>query len=96
MADLFATGRIIDLILVLVAVEAVVLLGWGRMSGRGPAPAALAALAAHLASGASLMLAVRAALTGAGWVWVAACMLAALTAHLVDLYLTVRRRTASA
>ena len=56
MAGLFASGRIVDIILVLVALEAVALLVWRRRRGRGPSPIALIG---NLASGASLMLAVR-------------------------------------
>ncbi len=82
MQALFASGHIVDLILVLVAVEAALLGVWHRRTGRG---VALGAMAATLCSGAALMLAVRAALVGAWWGWVAAALLAGLVAHLVDL-----------
>jgi O-antigen/teichoic acid export membrane protein len=42
-------------------------------------------LLANAAAGACLLLALRAALTGAGWAWVAAALCAALIAHLFDL-----------
>jgi hypothetical protein len=83
MAELFASGRIIDLILVLVAVEAAVLALWRRWSGSGPG---FGGMAANLASGACLLLAVRAALVGAGWELVALPLLGSLLAHAVDLY----------
>ena len=82
MAEWFASGRIVDAILGLVAVEAVALLVLRRWTGRGPAPIALLS---NLASGAALMLALRAALVQAAWPVVAGWMLAALGAHLGDL-----------
>lgn len=82
MRDLFASGRVVDIILTLVVVEAVALAGWRRLTGRG---VALRALTANLLAGGFLLLAVRAALVGADWIWVAASLLAALLAHLADL-----------
>jgi F0F1-type ATP synthase assembly protein I len=87
MAELFASGHIIDLILGLVVVEAAALALWRRRFGTGQA---LGRLAANLASGGFLLLAVRAALVGASWEWVALALLGSLLAHLADLY--VRRR----
>ena len=60
MTELFASGRIVDAILVLVALEAAALLLWRRRTGRGPAPVPLLC---NLASGAALMLAVPLVLT---------------------------------
>jgi hypothetical protein len=82
MSALFASGHIVDAILVLVVLEAALLAVWHRRTGRGVRPAALAA---NLCSGGALLLAVRAALVGAWWGWVGAALLAALVAHLVDL-----------
>ena len=87
MAELFASGRVVDLILVLVALEALALLGWRLARRRGPS---VAMLLANLASGAALMLAVRAALTGAHWIAVAAFLLAALAAHVTEMCLRFR------
>ena len=88
-AALFASGRIVDGILLLVAAEAL-LLAWLSRRG-GPA---LPALLANLASGAALMLALRAALVGAGWIAVAGWLLAGLLAHCADLGLRFRSATA--
>ncbi len=85
---LFASGRIVDLILVLVAVEAVVLFLLAR-SGRISGGAA--GILANLAAGACLMLALRAALVGAWWGWTAVWLAAALAAHVEDM----RRRRAA-
>ena len=88
-ASAFASGRIVDGILLLVAGEALVL-AW--LARRGGPP--LASLLVNLASGAALMLALRAALAGSGWAAVAAWMLAGLLAHLADLALRFRAATA--
>ncbi|GJD94629.1 hypothetical protein [Methylobacterium iners] len=92
MSELFASGRIIDLILVLVALEAVALLVWRSRSGGGPAPLPLLC---NLAAGAALMLALRGALTGASWPVIAACLVGALLAHVTELGLRLRAGSAS-
>jgi hypothetical protein len=75
-------GRVIDLILILVLVEAIglVVLRWA--TGRGIAPGALLA---NLAAGALLLAALRAGMSGAGDGWVGLCLALALVAHLTDL-----------
>ena len=83
MAEFFASGLIIDLILGLVVIEAAALALWRQRFGTGPA---LGRLAANLASGGFLLLAVRAALVDASWQWVALALLGSLMAHLADLY----------
>ena len=82
MTELYATGRIVDLILALVAVELVLLAAIHRRTGRGVAPGALLPT---LLSGALLLLALRCALAGAEWPWIGACLLGALLAHGADL-----------
>jgi hypothetical protein len=82
MAELFTSGRIVDLIFVLVAIEFVVLAVLWARSGRGVAPLSIVA---NLASGACLLLALRASLTQASWQMVAAFLAAAFMAHLADL-----------
>jgi hypothetical protein len=82
MQSLLASGRLIDLILLGTLLEFLLLLLWRRRTGRG-LPAA--ELALNLAAGAALLLALRAALTGAGWTWIAAWLAAALLAHLLHL-----------
>ena len=73
-----------DAIVVLMALEAVALLAVRRLLDRGP-PAL--AILASLAAGLFLLLALRAALTGAGWPVMAGALAAALFAHLLDLKL---------
>nr|WP_242477802.1 hypothetical protein [Rubrivivax gelatinosus] len=62
--------------------EAAVLAVFHARTGRGLAPRDFAA---NLCAGLALMLAVRAALAGAAWTWVAAGLAAAGVAHLLDL-----------
>jgi F0F1-type ATP synthase assembly protein I len=83
MAEFFASGLIIDLILGLVVIEVIALAFWRRRFGIGPT---LGGLAANLASGGFLLLAVRAALVDASWEWIAFALLGSLAAHLADLY----------
>lgn len=85
MAALFDSGRIIDLILLFILVECVFLAVWRRPALR------LVELLPNILSGAALMLAVRCALVGARWEWVALSLLGALLAHLADLGLRLRR-----
>lgn len=82
MADLFGSGRIVDLILALIVVEAALLTLLHRRRGAGVPPAELLG---QLASGAALLLALRSALVGASWTSTAAWLAVALVAHLVEL-----------
>lgn len=89
MAELFENGRIVDLILALVVLEALLLsMLWVRTS-RGLPPVSLIA---NLTAGAFLLLALRAALTDGGTVAVGGFLMLALPAHLVDLALRWRSR----
>jgi hypothetical protein len=79
---LFASGRIVDLILAITVLEGVMLVALYRRTGRGVAPADLLT---NLASGLSLMLALRGALVGVWWGWIGLCLAGSLVAHLADL-----------
>ena len=82
LAALFASGRVIDLIVALVCCEAAALLLYRRRVGAGPmAPDLLP----NLLAGICLLLAVRGALVGAEWGWVALPLAASLVFHLIDL-----------
>lgn len=89
MAQLFENGRIVDLILALVVLEALLLsMLWVRTSrGIPPVP-----LIVNLAAGAFLLLALRAALTDGGTMAVGGFLMLALPAHLADLALRWRSR----
>jgi hypothetical protein len=87
-AYLITSGRAVDLILLVMLVEAAVLLLLRRRIGRGPGPAELLAF---LTAGAALLVALRAALVGAGWGWIALCLVVALLAHAASLALRWRQ-----
>ena len=82
MATYLLDGRAIDAIMALVAIEGCVLVTWRTLTGRGPSPAALVA---NLLAGASLLLALRAALSGASPVIISVCLVIALVAHGADI-----------
>jgi hypothetical protein len=85
---LFTSGRIVDLILAMVVLEALVLLAYGYATGRG-IPAL--SLLTNLLAGAFLLMALRSALLQAHWTWTAAWLAAALFAHVADLAQRWRR-----
>lgn len=82
LAGFFSSGRAADLALLVLAGEAVVLWLRERRTGRGPR---LADVAPFLAAGACMLLALRAALVGAPWWWVAAALAGSGVAHGVDI-----------
>jgi hypothetical protein len=75
-AVFFTSGHAVDLVLAVMAVEAVVLIMMKRR-----------ALTVFLTMipGAAMMLALRASLTGAEWQWVAIWLMVSLPLHLADL-----------
>ena len=75
MSGFFAGGHAVDVVLAVIAVE----FAWLVWRGRPALDVALA-----LAPGACLLLALRAALTGAGWPWVALWLAASFPVHLTD------------
>lgn len=76
------SGRIVDLMLAVLVVE-VILLSWRHhRTGRGLPPRLLFT---NAGAGGSLMLALKAVLTGAGWPWIVAALLASLVFHVADL-----------
>ncbi len=87
LAGLFDSGRIIDIILALMALETVALLAFYRVTGRGVAPRALLPF---MMAGVCLMLALKAALTGGSWQAVAGLLSLAFVAHLADIALRWR------
>jgi hypothetical protein len=82
MADLFATGRVVDLILVLMIGETLVLAGYHHLTGRG---ISIVPLLTNMAAGGCLLLGLRAALAGVPWSTIAIALGAALGMHVLDL-----------
>lgn len=87
MTALIESGRIADVILVLIGLEAALICGITWMS-RHRLPTA--GLLLNLAAGAGLLLALKALIAGAGWMAIGFCLLIALFAHLGDLVLRLR------
>ncbi len=81
---LIESGRIVDVILLVLAVEVVGLGLWRQLRGH---PMRLGVLVAAALPGACLLLALRGALTGAEIWWVALWLAASFPAHLLDLRL---------
>ncbi|MET0970709.1 MAG: hypothetical protein ABWY18_16040 [Tardiphaga sp.] len=82
MAELFSSGRLVDLILLLVVFQTAALSLYWRRTGRGIAPVDLLP---NVIAGACLLLTLRFALGGSGWMVCSASLAAAGLAHLVDL-----------
>ncbi len=82
--QLITSGRIVDIALTVMFVELVAVTIYRRRSGGG---IAFAPLMANIGAGGSLMLALRASLTGSGWVWVAVFLVSSLVFHVADVAL---------
>lgn len=85
MEDFVQSGRAVDVVLLVIAVEFIALVSLAREKR---ARAALTWFFA-LMPGVMLLLALRAALVGADWPWVASLIAASFPFHLIDI---VRRR----
>jgi hypothetical protein len=77
MAQFFASGRAVDVVLVFMLIEAVMLIGWRQQS--------VVSVALTILPGAMMLLGLRAALTGMAWPWVALALSASLPFHLADM-----------
>jgi len=77
MSALFASGHAVDIALAVMLCETIFLIGRRKAV---TVPIILAIL-----PGAIILLAVRAALTGASWQWVALALAASLSVHVVDM-----------
>ena len=82
MGELFASGKLIDAILLLVLLELIGLAVYWRVTKRG---VSLKSLLPNLLAGGFLLLALRLSLAGAGWMPCCASLAAAGMAHLFDL-----------
>ncbi|MBI1186167.1 MAG: hypothetical protein GC206_02370 [Alphaproteobacteria bacterium] len=82
MADFIASGRVVDVILIVIAIEALALVLYRRTDRTR---FGLVAIALALGPGVFLLLALRAALVGDHWAWVALWLGASFPVHLLDL-----------
>jgi hypothetical protein len=82
LAQWIASGRLVDLILVFMLIEVFALMVYRARSNRGMA---LLDIVLALVPGAFLLLALRAALIGLPWFWIALALTAALPSHLLDI-----------
>jgi hypothetical protein len=87
LAGWFASGRIVDAVLALVVLE-VIALAFLRLAKGRAVP--FLGLLVTIAAGVCLLLALRAALAGADWPWVAVALTGSLVAHLADLRTRLR------
>jgi hypothetical protein len=91
MAEAFANGWIIDIILGLMVLEAIALIALRRALGRGPSSLEILV---SLAAGLCLLVALRVALIDGPWPIIAVALVASLVVHLTDLRLRWSRSAA--
>ncbi|MGD1982440.1 MAG: hypothetical protein PVF93_00890 [Chromatiaceae bacterium] len=91
--ELVTSGRIVDLMLIFILLEVVAIQLIRRYTGAG---IAILPLLTNIGAGGSVMLALRAQITGAGWHWVAILLLSALVFHVIDLWQRWERPAAAA
>lgn len=80
--DLILSGRIVDIMLAFIVIEIAAIELIRRSRGRG---IATVPLLVNIGAGGSLMLALRATLTDAGWQWIAFFLVSSLVFHVSDL-----------
>jgi xanthine/uracil permease len=88
LAKLFASGRIVDCIVLILALEWMSVLVAQRMLRRSLGSLAILI---GLCAGLALLLALRESLLGARWQAVAAWLAAAFVAHIVDLHMRLKK-----
>ena len=90
MESLVTSGALLDLVLLVVALEVIAL---ALLGNRFPRLPPLTHLLPNIVAGAALMVCLRLSLTEADWRWTPLLLTAALAAHLTDLW--VRARSAA-
>ena len=78
---LISTGRIVDIMVLFIGMEIVAVTLYRSATGGG---IPMLPLLLNIGAGGSLMLALRASLTDAGWHWIAAFLILALVFHAAD------------
>ena len=79
--SLIASGRIVDIMVLVVVAEVVAITLYRSRTGSG---IPFVPLILNVGAGGSLMLALRAALIGSGWHWIAVFLLTSLVFHVAD------------
>ena len=82
MSEVVANGRLLDLVIGLTLLELAGLWLYHRLTGRG---LSLTRLLPNLMAGLFLMLAVRAAMVQAHWIWIVLPLMASAVSHAADL-----------
>lgn len=82
------SGRIVDIMVLFVAIEVIVLIVYWRRTGRG---VPTVPLLANVGAGGSLMLALGATLKGLDTSIIAVCLVSSLVFHLTDLAIRWKR-----
>jgi hypothetical protein len=82
LAQFFFSGRVVDVAMAITVIEGVALAIYHRRTGNGVAPRHYVL---NMVSGLFLMLALRTALTDAGWMLVALCLSASGVIHALDM-----------
>ena len=88
MTALMQSGALADIVIAVMVLEGLLLLALRRSRWRSLRTGDVISM---LAAGLFLVLALRAALTGAGWPWIAVSLTAAFIAHVVDLRRQLQR-----
>ena len=89
---LFVDGKIADLVLAVMVVEALVLVALSR---RTQSSLSATSIVSALLPGFFLALALRAALVHAEWFWIALALFGALITHLIDMRMRFQSRAVS-
>ncbi len=76
------SGRIADVMLVIIAIEIIALIVYRLVSGKG---LPVATVICNAGAGGSLMVALKLVWVNAAWHWVAAALLGSLVFHTIDL-----------
>ena len=79
--DLILSGRIVDIVLVVLLLELIAVSVLYKTRGTGIAPYPLMV---NIGAGGSLALGIKASVTGAGWHWIAVWLVTSLVFHVLD------------
>lgn len=82
LADLIRSGRIVDIVVLVLALELILLAALYARSKTGVRP--YSALV-NIGAGGSMAMALKASLTGLGWQWIAVWLVTSLVFHALDL-----------